>query len=266
MKETWSAVITAFNSGSTLGNALDSIIGLPPEEKPLDIIVVDNASGDDSGRIASSRPGVTLVENPVNLGLSRANNMGAAMSRGSSLFFLNPDVEIAPGAITALRGFQRAHPEAALLGPLMTDDQGVPQSTARTWPSLASVAARRTGFGGTGAGAGIARRHLYRFHTGAPERAHWLVGAALWLTPGGRKTVGLMNEGYFLYFEDVEWCLRAWRRGMEVWIVPDAVITHVCRRQSADVTQKAARLHFRSMIRFYSANPFAMFGKGPGIP
>ncbi|MCK7470342.1 MAG: hypothetical protein MZU95_05685 [Desulfomicrobium escambiense] len=85
---------------------------------------------------------------------------------------------------------------------------------------------------------------------------------------GSRRRAGVpsasMNEAYFLYFEDVEWCRRAWKSGMEVWRVPEAVIIHECRRQSAGGSGRAARLHFRSMIRFFATHPSALAGKGPG--
>lgn len=262
---TWSAVITAYNSGGTLGAALDSLLSLPPSESPADVIVVDNASTDNSRKIALSR-GVRLVENSRNLGLSRANNIGAGHATGESLFFLNPDAMVTPGAVSALRSFAQTHERAALLGPAMRNGEGVVQSSARTWPSLFSVAARRTCFGRTPTGRAVLRRHLHRFSSGVPRKVHWLVGAALWLTPAGRSTVGLMNPAYFLYFEDVEWCMRAWRRGMEVWLVPDAAVTHECRRQSANPSDRAALLHFRSMVRFFFNNPSALFGMGPRVP
>ncbi len=257
-------MITTYNSSATLGSALDSLLALREDERPVDITVVDNASSDESREVAAGKPGVTLIANPFNMGLAGANNRGAAMAKGENLFFLNPDVTVLPGAVTALADFSASHPSAALLGPAMTSGSGVLQSTARTWPSLASVAARRTAFGRTRAGRNLVGTHLNRFHTARPEMVHWLVGAALWLSPGGRSTVGLMNEAYFLYFEDVEWCWRAWKAGMEVWFVPDAVILHECRRQSADGAGSAALHHFRSMLRFYSTHPAAALGRGPG--
>ncbi len=257
-------MITAYNSGETLGQALDSLLSLPAGEKPLDITVVDNLSGDDSREIALNRSNVVLIANRKNLGLARANNLGAGRSRGESLFFLNPDALVRPGCVEVMRAFAREHPTAALLGPGMSGARGDLQSTARTWPSLLSVAARRTPFGATAPGRRAAARHLRAFNPASSAKVPWLVGAALWLTPGGRSTVGLMNPAYFLYFEDVEWCWRAWTEGMEVWYVPEAQVIHECRRQSAGLPGKAALHHFVSMIRFYLGHPSAVFGKGPG--
>lgn len=264
MSSTWSAVITTFNSAATIESALDSIQSLSGLEMPVDIVVVDNHSQDNTLDLVSNRRGVKVIACSENLGLARANNLGAKAALGEHLFFLNPDAMVLPEAVTTLMRFSLSHPEAALLGPAMTDRDGVQQSTARTWPSLLSIAARRTCLGRTELGRRAVERHLHLFNTDEPRPVHWLVGAALWLTPRGRSTIGLMNEAYFLYFEDVEWCRRVWQSGMEVWRVPEAVITHECRRQSAGGSGRAAALHFRSMIRFYMTNPPALFGKGPG--
>lgn len=262
---TWSAVITTYNSGSVITRSLESIYGLPEPELPDNVIVVDNASSDDTvQRLGPWLDRITLIRNETNLGLSRANNRGADLVSDGAIFFLNPDVELLPGAVTALLLFQDEHPRAAILGPSMMDADGTAQSTARTWPSPAVIASRRTPAGRSRIGGKISFEHMNRFHrTGEPVMPHWLVGAALWLTPRGRRNVGLMSEGYFLYFEDVEWCWRAWNKRMEVWYVPESKIRHVCRRESAS-GGRTLRLHLQSMTRFLFTHPSVLFGKGPG--
>ena len=260
----WSAVITTFNSSSVIEEALDSILSLDSGEKPSDIVVVDNDSSDDTIHILGSYSDrIKLIRNNTNLGLARANNLGASAAEGDAIFFLNPDVKLLPGSVIELIRFQRVHPRAGLLGPRMVDENGTVQSTARTWPTPAVIASRRTLFGRTGLGAGISDRHINRFSGSSPLKPHWLVGAALWLTPGGRRQVGLMSEKYFLYFEDVEWCFRAWKRNMEVWYVPSSVITHVCKRESIS-GGSALKHHLGSMVRFLATHPSVVLGMGPG--
>ena len=261
----WSAIITTYNSGKVIRDALDSLLALDPVEHPVDIIVVDNNSNDDTAAVlAEYEDRIKVILNESNLGLSRANNIGASFARGDSLFFLNPDVRVAPGAVSVLCEFQMDHPDAALLGPSMVDENGSLQSTARTWPTPVTVASRRTLFGRTSTGRRIAEHHMYRFSGKQALKSHWLVGAALWLTPSGKRTVGLMSERYFLYFEDVEWCLRAWKKGMEVWFVPEAVIEHVCRRESAS-PGKAMKHHLLSMLKFFLGHPAVAFGMGSEV-
>lgn len=260
----WSAVITTYNSAPVIGEALESILSLGSSEAPADIVVVDNDSSDNTINVLQEFKGrIKLIMNNANTGLSRANNIGASAACGDSLFFLNPDVKLLPGAVTALSSFQLKHPRAGLLGPKMVNEAMETQSTARTWPTPGVVAARRTGFGNTAHGERLAKNHLGRFTGEEPLKPHWIVGAALWLTPAGRKRVGLMSEKYFLYFEDVEWCLRTWKRKMEVWYVPSAVIIHVCRRESGS-NGDALKHHLRSMLRFYLTHPATAAGFGPG--
>ncbi len=261
----WSAIITTFNSEDVIEKALFSLFSLPPAEKPDKIVVVDNASTDKTLLLLESlKNKITLIKNTKNLGLSKANNIGVLKTQTPYLFFLNPDIEILPGAITALEKSVSMNPEAALIGPSMINEKNEQQSTARTWPTPIVVAARRTFLSKTKFGKKIASNHLNMFN--AQEELsfpHWLVGAAILLTPKGRKTVGLMSERYFLYFEDVEWCWRAWKRGMTIVFEPNARIKHVCHRESATggVTLK---FHLKSMLLFYLTHPEIFFRYKPG--
>jgi hypothetical protein len=207
---------------------------------------------------------VKVVRNRRNTGLARANNLGASFCTAPNLFFLNPDVVLHPGAITTLLEFAASNPGAGLIGPGMVDTGGSRQSSARTFPTPLDLLLRRTLLGRLPLSRQRLDRHLNPVSGERPSRADWLVGAALFCTEAGRRRFGLMSNRYFLYFEDVEWCWRAWAAGMEVWHHPGAVITHVCRRESARLAGRAAWLHFVSMLRFYSEHPAAMGGRRPG--
>jgi GT2 family glycosyltransferase len=157
--------------------------------------------------------------------------------------------------------FQLSHPNAALLGPMMLDSSGLIHSTARTYPTLLDIILRRTPLGRLPGSKKHLRAHLNPAGTDEPSIVDWLVGAALWLTPAGRDRIGLMSVKYFLYFEDVQWCMRADKAGMDVWFVPEAVIRHESRRESAGGSARALWLHLQSMVRFFSEYPCALIGK-----
>lgn len=220
---------------------------------------MDNASSDGSAEIAGSFPGVEVLRSPRNLGLARANNLGAARAGSGSLLFLNPDTVTLPGALSTLAAFEADHPDAAILGPATIDASGGVQSTARTFPTLLDILLRRTALGRMSVFRRRTDRHLHPVDGTAPARVDWLVGAALWLTRRGRQEVGLMSEVYFLYFEDVDWCWRAHAAGLEVWLVPGAVIRHECSRESARRPGRALWHHLHSMVRFFSRHPSALF-------
>jgi N-acetylglucosaminyl-diphospho-decaprenol L-rhamnosyltransferase len=255
-----SVVIVTYNSAQAIGSTLDSLAALPGPERPLQIIVVDNASKDDSAGIASSRPGIEVLRSAENKGLAAASRMGAAVAGGSSLLLLNPDVIVREGSLASLSAFASSHPSAGVLGPSLLGTDGSIQSTARTFPSLASIAGRRTFLGRLPALGRAVDAHLHPVAPEAPGTSDWLSGAALWLPPRGRALLAGFSPRYFLYFEDVDLCWRCWESGLEVWYVPSSVMVHLCRRESAGRPGKALWLHLRSMLRFFADHPQAAFG------
>ena len=256
----FSVVITTYNSASTLKETLLSIRELEDSESPVDTVVVDNCSTDGSAEIAGNASGVELISTGENLGLARANNIGAARVTGKSILFLNPDAKLKPGTPAAFTEFEKSHPNAALLGPRIIDSAGRWQSSARTYPTLLDVALRRTPLGKLSCSKSRLSKHLFPVPEKTPAEAEWLSGAALWVTAAGRREVGLMSEKYFLYFEDVQWCMRANMAGMGVWYVPDAVVVHDGRRESSSGLNRALWFHLMSMIRFFCEFPCALVG------
>ncbi len=261
-----SVVITTFNSSGTIARCLSSLVNLDCSEAPRRIVVFDNASTDGTPEISSRFGCVRTVRSERNLGLARANNAAASLCGPGPVLFLNPDVVVLPGSLSRLGQFCSGSDRVGIAGPALTSSGGTPQSSARSFPDPAAIAARRTPFGSTRAGRAAALRHLTarRSEDGGAFRVDWLTGAAMWITSEGRESFGLMSEKYFLYFEDVELCWRAWEKGFEVWLVPDARMEHVPRRQSAGRPGRALWLHLRSMARFYQDHPGALIGRCPG--
>ena len=260
-------VITTFNSADSIPQVLESLRDRADDDSPAEVVVVDNASRDGSADLAE-RSGVRVIRNERNLGLSRANNIGAREASSSSLLFVNPDITVLPGCLRTLDGFARDHGNACLLGPALyapDEDGGEVLSSARTFPTPLDILIRRTPLGRlTFLSGRRLRNHLFPVGTDAPAVTDWLSGAALWVTPRGRERVGLMSERFFLYFEDVDWAWRAHEKGMEVWYVPEAAARHACGRESARGLGSALCHHLRSMVIFYAFHPAALTGSRPG--
>ena len=168
-----------------------------------------------------------------------------------------PRVDLPPGGLCS------ESDGIGIAGPRLLSADGRIQSSARRFPDPSAIAARRTPWGRTRAGRAAIERHMPHTPDDNPTPVDWLVGAAMFVTARGREAFGLMSERYFLYFEDVEMCWRAWENGFEVWYVPDAVMEHESRRESAGRPGRALWLHLRSMVRFYTDHPGALTGRCP---
>ncbi|MDM7992864.1 MAG: glycosyltransferase family 2 protein [Candidatus Fermentibacter sp.] len=259
-----SVIITTYNSSGTLGLCLRSLLDLTGDDAPRAIVVFDNASSDGSFAIARGFRGVRAVGSDRNLGLARANGIAAGLCGHGPVLLLNPDVIARPGSISTLSEFCGSHPWVGIAGPRLLSPDGLIQHSARSFPDPASILARRTPWGATPAGRAATARHLPP-PVDRPSPVDWIVGAAMWVTAAGRERFGLMSPRYFLYFEDVDLCWRAWESGSQVWLVPGALMEHVSRRESAGRPGKALLLHLASMLRFYSDHHGALSGRRPGV-
>ena len=200
-------------------------------------IVVDNASGDgslDEFRRAIHRRNwdgwVSVCPLERNGGFASGNNAAIrhALAQGNKpdyFMFLNPDTVVLPGAIDTLVQFMDSHPVAGIVGSRLQDAFGTPQASAHNAPSpLGELegAARL----------GVLSRMLKRYAVSRPiedqaQRCDWISGASFMVRPKVFVDVGLLDEGYFLYFEEVDFCMRARNAGWTVWYVPDSRVVHL---------------------------------------
>lgn len=194
------------------------------------VVVVDNASGDGSAeRIAEWVEGhpeapVSLVRSPTNTGFSGGHNQGIAAARGDLYLLLNSDAVLRPGFFRAILAAAEANPAAGLFAPRIAYDDGTPQVSAFRFASPQSEFIR-------GANTGWVTRALRRWEVAMgpdpdPARIDWASFACIALRRAMIEAIGPMDEGYFLYFEDAEYCLRARRAGWRVAWVPQAVAVH----------------------------------------
>lgn len=234
-----SVVIVNYNGGAKFVEDLRRIRDRVPADS-CEIVVVDNGSDDGSvARLRDGAPGVRVVEAGTNRGYAAGVNCGVEAAQGDVLIVLNPDAIPEEGAVERLASAVRAHPEFAILGGTVVDPSGAHEDAccARPLPRLSDIL--REGFFLP------ARRdpayHLLvegRSAPGAVIPAPVVSGAALALSRAARDRIGPMNEDYFLYQEDVEWCERAHASGGRVGVVPDARFRHA---QGSTTRRREAR-------------------------
>ena len=196
----------------------------------VEVVVVDNDSCD--GTVESVRatcPGVAVLEQGANTGFARAVNRGVAASRGRYVMLLNPDAVLAAGALEQLLAFAESRPGVGVVAPALRNADGTPQHTARAFPRpAAALFGRRSALTRLLPGNRWSRAFLTgREHDGSePFRADWVSGAAMLVPRAVIDRVGGLDEDFFLFWEDADWCRRIGDAGFQVWCVPAAVVVH----------------------------------------
>lgn len=247
-----SVVIVNYRTPDDLVRLIDGLKAHPPRGA-WEAIVVDNASGDDSpARLRAAHPDVALIESPRNGGFAAGVNQGLQAARGEWLLVLNPDIEVRPGSLDTLRDWMEAHPRAGLAASKLIHPDGTLQHTCRRYYTLWTILLRRSILGRLFPQSRAISDHLMLDYDHAePRVVDWVAGACMMVRRRALEEVGPMDERYFMYFEDVDWCTRMQRRGWEVWYVPASVMVHGYRRASAAGFGRMARTHAGSLIRFW---------------
>ncbi len=243
-------VIVAFNAREDLDGALASLTMAPPST-PHEIVVVDNASTDGAPDVVRARfPGVRLIEAGANLGFARANNLAIRQSTGELVLLLNPDTIVPAGAIDQLVARLDAQPEVAAVGPRIVDANGRPELSwgprVTPWSERRRKAlVRRDRSGDPAAAAAIDRE------TRTARDVAWLTGACLLVRRADADAVGLLDERYFLYLEDVDFCDAIRARGRRIRFEPSAEVVHLRGRSGLASGGAAEREWHTSHLRYY---------------
>ncbi|MFN8176555.1 MAG: glycosyltransferase [bacterium] len=249
-----SVVVVSYETCDLLRRLLASLRAAG-SARASEVLVVDNASGD--GTVAMLREefaDVRVIANAENVGYSRAVNQAIRAASGRYLLILNPDIEVLPGSVDALVGHMDAHPETGIAGGKLLNSDGTLQYSCRTFYTFATLLHRRTPLGKLFPNSRTVREHLMMdWDHESVREVDWMLGACLMVRREAITDVGLMDERFFMYFEDVDWCYRMKQHGWKVVYVPDARMRHLHRRESAGGGLFNPRLfaHLNSMFRFF---------------
>jgi hypothetical protein len=239
-------VIVSYNVRDLLRDCLRTLSGQR-------VIVVDNASGDGStAMVRTEFPAVELIANTDNRGFAAACNQGIAASTEEFILILNPDTLVTPAALQTLLDIMRTEPRAGACGPRILNPDGSLQPSCRRFPTLprllldefglGKLFPRSTFFGG------------YRMTWWAHDQLRevdQLMGAALLLRRAALEQVGPFDEHFFVYFEEVDLCLRLHGAGWKVLFVPDAQVVHHGGQSARQILTEATLYRYRSLGVFY---------------
>jgi N-acetylglucosaminyl-diphospho-decaprenol L-rhamnosyltransferase len=242
-------VIVSFNTREELPRCLRSLDAQAP--KPGRVVVVDNASTDGSPEaVRRDFPTVLLLENDENLGFARAANRGLREARDPFVLFLNPDAELAPGALETLAGLLDTRPEVGIVGPRTVGTDGTIQISSGPLLTPRAEWAQRRLVGGVRARRPGALARAERIH-GQEHEPGWVSGACLLARREALLAVGGFDEAFFLYEEDVDLCLRVRRAGWRILFTPRAEVLHHLGRSVAKAGPRPALEYHRSHLLYY---------------
>lgn len=252
MSHALSTIIVNYNAGVLLRNCVNSLLACPLE---IEIIVVDNASHDESLNNLTTTPEVRIIRNPANVGFAAACNIGVQAASAPFLLFLNPDCFVQPGAIATLLASLQSDERVGMVGGLLLNDDGSEQGGGRRavptpWRSFVRAF-------GLYRFANRWPKLFYDFHLHKqplpkePIRVEAISGACMLVKREALDEVGLWDEGYFLHCEDLDWCMRFRQKGWFILFVPDARISHALGACSQSRRVFVEWHKHKGMMRFY---------------
>ncbi len=226
-------------------------IKLPYE---LDIIVVSNShEAGLADMVAREAPTARFIQRPQNDGYSTGNNVGLRAARGEFILILNPDTAVFPGSLEQLVAYLERHPKVGLVGPRLLNPDGSAQLSGSLFPSFFVALWRRSSFGHwPGARAQIQKFFIPGWDRTSSRPVGWLIGAVFLMRREVFEKVGLFDERFFLYMEDVDYCRRVWQAGWEVHYVAESEIVHYHSRHSAVNPGLSAALSYATRIHIHS--------------
>jgi GT2 family glycosyltransferase len=263
------SIITISTNQRPLVQACLEAIFQHPTQARFEMIVVDNASTDGTSAILQSQfPEVQIVRNQQRLGYAANNNQGMRHAMGRYFVILNPDVKVLPGAIDGLVRFMDDHARVGLAGPKLLNTDKSLQYSCRRFSRPMHLLVRGLHLDHMVRNAQFVREAVYMdWDHDSVRDVDYITGACMVVRRAMLAEVGGLDEGFLLYFEDQDWCYRAWQFGWRVTYVPDSVMIHDHQRASArGLLSKSTRTHMRSMLRFfckhYLPSPFRVKSVG----
>lgn len=259
-----SIVIVSFNTKTDLENCLISVVQHPPT-CTHEVIVVDNASTDGSAAAAGQFNGVRVIRNAANVGFAAANNVGIRASTGELLLLLNSDTLVPPGAIDGMIARLRAAPDVAVLGPRLVDGRGrVELSFGPMLSPLREIRQRRLVKGLAADDPTVVRE--VEALTAVERSPAWVTGACLLVRRADADAVGGLDERYFMYTEDADFCAAIRARGRRILYYPGAEVVHLRGRSAATASEATRAAYERSHLAFYRKHhpfwvPFLRLGR-----
>ena len=245
-----SIIIVNYNTGDLLKNCIDSIIANSPKFA-CEIIVIDNASFDGSREVISSYPDIKKVFNRDNLGFAYANNIGIKIARGEYVLLLNSDTMVLPGVIDKMVEYMDKNSDVGILGPKLIGENG--ELIQMSWvfqPTIFLECIRKI-LSPQNIKKYSLIRHIVEFLQKETRKVQVITGASMLVRKKVFEQVGLLDEAFFLYFEEPDFCKRARNAGWKIIFYAEAKIVHLLGQSMSKIKKESQIQHRRSQIYYY---------------
>jgi GT2 family glycosyltransferase len=255
-----SIIIVNYNTRALVLKCLESIYRTT-YQMDFEVIMVDNASADGSAdAVRKKYPSVMVIAEEKNFGFARANNLAIRRCEGKYILLLNPDTEVRNSAVPSMARFLDGHPKAGAVGCRLYNSDGSLQVSSFDFPTVPGVFATvfqlkkiiptrwlREGPLRTWMGSRI---RYFNQHI-SPQRVDFVSGACMMVRKRMLDEVGLLDEGFFIYFEEIDWCFRMAEAGWTTYFLPSAEVVHHIGQSSRQISRRSFLELHRSRLYYY---------------
>ena len=244
-------VVVSWNVRDLLRECLNSV-RMAQGALALEVIVVDSASDDGSpDMLRNEFPWVNLSASNKNLGFTRGNNLGISAAKGRNILLLNPDTIVLGDALAIMSGYLDDHIDVGGLGPQLLNPDGTVQSSRRRFPSLLTGFFESTWLESAAPHRILERYYALDLPDNQENDVDWVTGASIMVPRRVIDHVGMMDEGYFMYSEELDWCRRIKDAGWRIVYLPKAqIIHHVGKSSEQAVTSRHVNFQ-QAKLRYY---------------
>ena len=245
-----SVIIVTRNTCQLACAAIESVLN-GQDNPSREIFLVDNGSTDETPAVVAKRfPSVHLLRSDRNFGFARANNLAARQAQGQFLLLLNSDAALQPESLAAAVGWMRAHPDCGVAGVQLLNPDGSPQNSIANFPTLATELLNKS----------LLRRLCPRRYPGKEQRftepieVETVVGACMIIRRDLWDAIGGLDERYFFFLEETDFCLQTRRLGKRLMHLPQIMVWHG-QGKTAKKNSPAARIEYwRSRYIYFAKN------------
>jgi len=242
-----SIIIINWNTRQLLLDCIGSIYSTV-HQATYEVFVVDNGSTDGSVEaVANAYPGVTVIANGRNEGFARANNIALQRMHGEFAVLLNSDTLLIEGSLDKMHTFMQTHPEAGMCGPQLLYGDGSLQASTGTFPNIFSDLVSSS----------LGRMFTLSGTLPSPQTkdgalpVDFIIGACMFVRKSAINTVGMLDEDYFFFYEEIDWCFRMSRAGWNVYHIPHIEIYHFGGQSTRNINLRARVESWRSRYLYF---------------